>query len=95
MKLVMYLMIPVLIVVSALLSYNLLFPVKIESQPEPKKISKLLGESKISVISDQDMSVTASAPRISIAKEELPVIPKIVPDILKASEKPVAPFLFA
>jgi peptidoglycan/xylan/chitin deacetylase (PgdA/CDA1 family) len=95
MKLVMYLMIPILIVVSALLSYNLLFPVKIESQPEPKKISKLLGESKINVITDEEMSVTASTPRISITREEKPIIPKIIPDILKASEKPVAPFLFA
>lgn len=95
MKLVIYLLIPVIVISSALLSYNSLFSTKMNSQPELKKINTLLGESKISVISDEEMSITASMPRISITKEEAPIIPKIVPDIFKASEKPNTPFLIS
>jgi peptidoglycan/xylan/chitin deacetylase (PgdA/CDA1 family) len=95
MKLVVYLLIPIIVVASALLSYNIFFPLKIESQPEIQKIDKLLGDSQITVISEEDLKIPANKAKIVIPEIKNPTIAKILPDVYKASEKAVEPFLFA
>jgi peptidoglycan/xylan/chitin deacetylase (PgdA/CDA1 family) len=95
MKLVVYLLIPIIVVTSAIFSYNLFFPIKIETQQEIKKIDKLIEDSEISVIGDDDLKIPTNKTKIIIPEIKTPIVSKILPDVYKASDKTVAPFLFA